>query len=359
MNKLLVAYGIRPPLSEDRIQHMAKFNMIVTGTEMAEDVSRIKMLNPNCKIIGYKNVMGVHPTALDYPEITIHEDWFLHDLNGNRLVHRSYGWEALDVGNKGWQNYYANYIKEKCDQYGFNGVFADDVWEWQVPWHNTVWTVDASIIPPEIASTHKTRMVDFIKTVKSLLGSRLMILNTNVLWREYIESADGLLIENFMKTAYAEQHLQGYLQTGNKIVLCWSRIPTDLTFSLASYLIGETPKTYWGYTSSTYFPNDPNWSYPPEMDLDIGNPRGAYYQVESKLYSRDFDHAKVFVNFSGTETYTVTIDEEPYMLPPHSGVIAPWEAPPIGGPLTAILASVLFTASLIASVVRDGSRVSK
>lgn len=324
IKKFLVAYGFwRFPLPDDTITHMAKFDMIDTGFNLTTEVQRIKAINPEVKVIGYLNCMGAHPDNPFYPEVSAHEDWFLHDLNGNRMTNKYWGWEALDVSNPEWQSFYVNRVLTHCRDYGFDGVFVDDVWEW-LNWHNTVWTVDKSLIPPEYKATWHSRMLDFISNVKAKIGGYLMILN-NSITEDYIELTRGYLIENFLRDGYVEGHLEALMAHPDKIKVCSSHEAGRL-FSFAASLLVDN--TYWGYATTNYFPNDEYKGYPPEMDIDVGEPRGSYYEVNDLLYGRDFDNVKAFANFSASNTYTVEVEDEPYEVPPHSGLIVPWEAPP-------------------------------
>ena len=127
--KHLIAYGLSSPVSEERIQQMTKFEVLDTSFRIGPDVARIKALNPNIIVLGYKDIMAIQPTDPDYPEVNQHEDWFLHDIHGDRLINRGWGWYAMDVGNPGWRSHYASYEKDKLDSYPYDGVFADDTWD--------------------------------------------------------------------------------------------------------------------------------------------------------------------------------------------------------------------------------------
>ena len=126
IKKHVVAYfGI----SEDNIELISSyFNIIDTNFAKADSVEEIKSINPNIIALGYRNIMAMHKDYEDWAEVNTHEDWFVHDEFGHRLKEDNYGWYLMDVGNDGWRNHYANYVKEKLDNSPFDGVFTDDVW---------------------------------------------------------------------------------------------------------------------------------------------------------------------------------------------------------------------------------------
>lgn len=317
LRKFLQAYGLGSPLLPRRIEQFASFDFVNTEFAIGEDVAEVKALNPECLIIGYKDVMGVRPEREDFYFIDQHENWFLHDLNGNRLINRFWGWQALDVGNEEWREYYGNYVKDMCEQYGFDGVHCDDVWEWMTPWHNTVWTVDSSLVPPDYALTWHAKMLGFLRTVKDIIGNRLMILNTFPTYTDYVNVADGVKMEDFMLDDQVSVHTEGYILNpiSNKIFIArvWKG---DLDFGFGCYLLGASEKSYFGYKTIW----DSTEGYVPVMDFDFGNARGPHY-VQDNIYIRDFDHAKVLVNLSNHETYSITVDDTSYTLPPHSAIL--------------------------------------
>jgi len=150
IRKHIVAYGSSPATAENQ-EHIARFDIVDIDFYMGQYATRIKELNPNIVILGYRDIMMMHSSYDDWEEVDPHEDWFLHDIHGNRLVHKRYGCYAMDVGNLGWQSHYANYVKSKLDRYpAFDGVFADDTWDEWYTYRYEEWTVPPEDIPPEI-----------------------------------------------------------------------------------------------------------------------------------------------------------------------------------------------------------------
>jgi hypothetical protein len=337
--KYICAYGLGPPVSEPYIPQIAKFDLLDADFEIGPDLPKLRALNPNMTILGYKDVIAMTSDMADYAEATQHEDWFLHDLNGNRLVNKYWGFEAMDAGSPGWRQHYADYLNKRFQQYGFDGVFADDVWNWS-DYHNTVWTVDASLVPPEIQLRWNKDMVGFLQFVKNQTGNKLLIANCGF-EPDYIACSDGFMDESFVHpdrysqyefyddTIQPESHVEElqYWSGLGKLVMCQSgcteRAAGQEPFGLmmycyCSFLLGINGTAGFGW-NSIYAATQGYW---PEMDINIGNPKGGFVHVNDLLCSREFDNATVFVNFSADTTYQVNVNETTYTLPPHSGLVA-------------------------------------
>lgn len=329
VKNFLIAYGFTPPLSEERIQQMARFNLVDTGFAIGVDIAKIKAISPQTKIIGYMNAQMVQPNYPWYPEVTVHEDWFLHDLNGDRLVNKIYLGEYLNESNSDWQTYYANKVLTHCAQFGFDGVFVDDVNEFG-EWHrNNRFTVPGSLVPDIVITGSYNRMMSFVQNVRAKLSGKLMIVNPNNL--DFADYADGYLIESYMDNpTYQQQHFEWLFAKPNKTKICHSKTAGP-DFSFATALLGDN--VIWGYAIANWFPGDPNQGYYPQMDIDTGNPRSPVY-VQDNIHIRRYDHVIVAVNLDETVHSTI-IEETAYTLDSRSAVIIPWEAPP-----TPILATV-------------------
>lgn len=320
------------------------FDVVVVDFVYTKNFEKIKAFNPNIVLVGYRDVIAMHTTYEDWPEVNSHEDWFLHDVDGNRLIHKGYGWYAMDVGNSGWRSHYSNFVKAKLDTYPtVDGVFADDVLEWR-DHHYAIWTVDPSLVPPEIQQRWHNDMVGMIQYLKSVIGSKLLMLNTNDLSGDYLKYADGMMNEGFVHAHWEDldyfwpdpfyfiDALANLSNTG-KYYLAHSgaKIPDNPTqsdldkahkvmlYCLASYLLGVNgSKASFGWNGINS--KDGSRGYYAEMDYDTGAPLGDYY-VKDGLYIRDFEYARVLVNFDSASTHSTVIDGTTYTLEPHSGII--------------------------------------
>ncbi|HIH97125.1 MAG TPA: hypothetical protein HA348_06585 [Thermoplasmata archaeon] len=354
IRKHVVAYG--GSFTDTTASFVASnFDVVDTGFEAASTIGRIKALNPNIIVLGYRDIMAMHSYYEDWEEVNPHEDWFLHDIHGNRLIHKKWGWYAMDVGNTGWRSHYANFVKDYLDSFPFDGVFADDTWDAWYTYRYEEWTVPPKDIPLEIEQRWHNDMLGMIQTVKSVIGHKLLVLNTQNN-DDYVDAADGKMFEHFVhKTSWGLdyygwpgfdplEHVDALAEVSSrgKIFLAHSgaKIPDNPTqddldraynvmlYCFASYLLGVNgEKTTFGFNSVNS--KDASLGYYSEFDVPLGSPVNQYYPVGS-VYTRDFAYGKVLVNPT-TSSYTVDLDSE-YKTPdgqtisivtldPHSGVI--------------------------------------
>ena len=310
IRKLLVAYGISSPLSQNFIMHMAKFDLIDTDFRIGPDVEKIKAINPGIIILGYNDVMGRSPNSEDWSEVDQHEDWFVHDVDGNRLQNKHWGWYCMDVGNQGWREHYANYVREKIDLYGFDGVFADDVWSHLF---KDAWTVPLEKVPDYPDWHHK--MIEFLRHVKSRVGSKLLIVNTPNN-SDYVDVADGKMEEHFAFKSFSSQtpidNIDALFQISGRdkyYLASPHNMPEDteknMLYALCCFLLGVNgPNAYFSWRNVW---SEPSHGYRPEFDVSLGSPANEYYLIGS-VYARDFEKGKVLVNPTRS-SYTFSLEE--------------------------------------------------
>jgi len=318
---------------EDREFVSSHFNLVVTTWDARGSIDDVKASNPNIVVLMYRDIMGISPEDKDWYLVDPHEDWFLHDINGNRIQNKQYGWYALDVGNSGWRTYYANWVKNKISTSTvFDGVFADDVLS--TFWYD-LWTVPESSIPLEIGERWYNDMAGMVQYVKSTIENKLLILNTDEWIGEYLQYSDGIMLEGFVHKSNWEldyfgprsfdplSHVDILSNLGRtgKYFLAHSGAaipdnPTQLdldrahnmaVYCFSSFLLGiEGDKTTFGFNRINS--KDNSRGYYPEFDVALGSPTGKYYLL-GKVYSRDFAKGKVLVNFMSS-SYNVTLGKE-------------------------------------------------
>ena len=313
---------------------VSNFDIVITGFKAASSIGKIKALNPNIMVLGYRDIIGMHSNYDDWSEVDSHEEWFLHDVNGNRLIHKYWGWYAMDVGNVGWRSHYANYVKSKLDSYSFDGVFADDAWDAFFAgsgWNP--WTVPIKDVPVEIKNRWHDDMLEMIRFVKATIGERLLIVNTSNN-DDYVDACDGMMAEGFahpgwwsLDEFHDEYYWKGnveslksisqrgkyYLTHSGTII---SENPTEgdlekvhdmMMYCFASYLLGVNgEKATFGFNN--IYSEDGSRGYYPEFDISLGSPVNNYYMIDS-VYTRDFTDGKVLVNPT-TSIYTVSLGNE-------------------------------------------------
>lgn len=357
MKKFVVYYP--GTITDEVAQWIAEhFDVVDFDFSATKDAWKIKDYNPNIIMIGYRAIMSMHTTYEDWPEVNAHEDWFLHDLNEKRLINKQCGWYAMDVGNPGWRDHFAQFVKAKLDANPWiDGLFADNVWScrrWTLPWWPGTWTVDDSLVPKEeIGARWDEDMIGMLKHVKSVLGDKLVIINTNdwstqywvdgVGWVDspnFINYVDGMMFEGFVHGSwngwdrtfadpyYQIAAMEARSATGKIILpLTSTPIPTTLEeeqlleqirlYGLASTLLAVNgPNVYYGFNM---FHRIGERCWGPEIDINIGSPIGNRYEKDG-LHIREFDHGWALVNFS-TDTRSTVIDGTTYTLEPRSGIV--------------------------------------
>lgn len=100
---------------------------------------KIRLLNPGFIVIHYQLALGTGPAAFldgeqwtnDFSEVTRHEDWFLHDNAGRRLLQPAWNWYVMDIRFKdgkpttGFPNYWVNSAVQRMRDNEDDGCFAD------------------------------------------------------------------------------------------------------------------------------------------------------------------------------------------------------------------------------------------
>lgn len=321
----------------------------------------MKAANPNIKLIGYRDAMWTSPTynPSEWATINANESWFLHTSSGTR-VQRSDGEYAMNIASSGWRNFLANMCTTRLSAYPTaDGIFLDNVAEAVFLTWNP-FTVPVSTIPDpvtgtgNVATNWNTYMIGLIQTVKTAMGSKLLIINTfnNATFVQY---CDGQTKEHFFHSTsdaptvwtYHDDPLSELAEieqlcaTGKYIITVSGGIvdPTNaaqvaqmnavalyclcgflLSYSGAAAFGCQTMPDGQGYSldaANIYY-----WSFE-DSARNIGTPVGARYNVQGSLWARNFTSGRVFFNGSDTTSYTVTVGSTNYTVPPRSGLIVP------------------------------------
>ena len=348
-----------PTFTDENAAFVASnFDVVLTGFGAVSTIGKIKALNPNIIILGYRSVMSMTTYLDDWLEADAHEDWFLHDVSGNRLqIAWESGWYGMDVGNPGWREHFANYVKNMLETYpDLDGIFADNAWDWEAePYRYDVWNVPEEELPLDIASGWHNDMLEMITLVKETIGDKLLIINT-VNNADYVDACDGKTFEHFVHKTTWEldyygppdfdplKHVEALVEVSKrgKIFLAHSgaEIPDNPTqndldkankvmlYCFAAYLLGVNgEKTTFGFNN--IHSKDGSRGYYPEFDISLGSPIGGYYLIGS-VFARDFTDGRVLVNPT-TSSYTTNLEVEyktldgqvvsNVTLTPHSSII--------------------------------------
>jgi hypothetical protein len=317
INKAVPVFGIG--WSDTDITFAAQhFTLIDTDFGYSTAMQSIKAKNPNVKVVGYKETM-MYTYLDDWAEVNSHEDWFVHDTNGQRVTSTGWNWYLMDVSSAGYRQHWVSYVNSKLSrQPGYDGVLADDVWntiaDYMLPSFS-------STVPASVITNWHTNVIGFLQYAKDNLLSGKILINNSDEWdgTDYISITDGEVIEGFAHaswdsaTSYDRPSIDVLATkcvTG-KIVFATSGIDGDtatptqkgtmLQYCYASFLVGMGgSNAYWSWTSTGgAIYNDLYGAFQPIMDTNIGQPTDTYYSSQN-VYMRDFTQGKAIVNPSSS-----------------------------------------------------------
>lgn len=289
----------------DNAAWASKFDMVVCGPTVT-NVATVKALNPNIVVLGYKDLVGMKEDMDDWAVVNQHEDWFMHDIYGNRLQTdpNLWSWWLMNISNPGYRQHLVDYCTNFLTTRNFDGVFCDDPWlgVWK-DWFT--WKYPANTIPntPNWANDMKS----LLTLLKQQIGSKLLTVNYDASELPY---SDGIWMENFVAYGIDTPTWDGYTpirwvdtlyqnSASGKIVVAFCHYPrnmdyNDFRFAFGCYLLGiNGPNTYFNWIDIW----SPSHGYYPEMDTNLGAPLGAY-QVQNGLYIRNFTNLQVIVNMT-------------------------------------------------------------
>ena len=112
------------------------YRIIVLQASMGRLLPDVRAANPDARILAYQKVGGMRADGVDTPSTGVqiheaeegHEDWILHDAEGNRLWYCDYPEVmAADIGNPGYQQRWLDNVTTRMLRDGFDGVMMDDV----------------------------------------------------------------------------------------------------------------------------------------------------------------------------------------------------------------------------------------
>jgi hypothetical protein len=322
INKALAAYDyFSSRSSADRAfagNHFSLLDIYLDDTASA--LQEIKNANPNVKILGYTDLIGSKVGWQNWDVVNAHEDWFVHDANGNRIQNNQWKYYLMDVSSSGWRQNWVDYVNSKFSiNPNYDGVFVDDV-------YNSLSSADfSSTIPSAVLSNWKTNCMGMLTYIKPKIPTgKLLFINTNeMLTDDYLNlpAVDGSMIEGYVHadwtpaTTYGDEmtwiNILARKSATNKMVWAASGTTYDATqmakmvkYSYASFLLGMNgSRTYWSF--NTWWSGDGSKGYYSLMDTNIGQPAGAYYSSQN-VYMRDFTGGKVLFNPS-TSSYAVSL----------------------------------------------------
>jgi hypothetical protein len=339
LNCLYTSYGF----TEADCQYIvANYDVIVfncyeyaaTYPLVASGVARLKQLKPDLVILMYISAISASPTLtwyMNWSEVNSHENWFLHDIYGNRLqISWSSGWYGIDPANAAWRAYLGDYCYRKMSEIpGIDGVFIDNVW-WQG--FKDLWTVPRADLPSNYGLTWYADMKGLLAYIKSRIGTKLVIPNT-IDTADFVDVSDGMMAEGFVHyedwdvntfgpfgypyqdLTYPQQlaRFKSVLDRGKYFLAIdsASNIPSQADaervfyYCFCSILLITNEKASFMFTTWNYLGSDSFGLLELTKNAEpLGQPTGDYYSLTNCL-ARDFENGRVIVNYN---PYSTTIN---------------------------------------------------
>ena len=310
----------------------------------------VRRLNPNFLMLHYQLAVGLGPAPFlvgdrwvsDWPQVTRHEDWFLHDTAGHRLRQTAWNWDVADIRfsgttpRTGYPAYWLTAAVARMRQNEDDGCFADsyteDILTNQTQPPAPLFTDVAAIQRDWLPSLNRygalcarefqaqPERFYFLPNLGGLVTTWDKTTDLSV--------GDGGMNEGFCTggsladwTLEMTRVLQ--LAAAGKIVLCQTGIdPSEADrrwFIVGSYLLTKGRHSYLNMMHHS------SLEWYPEYDLNLGASReepkpdvAGYWDQVWHLYRRDFTRGMVLVNPSASPVWVVSLGG-PYQLLSASG----------------------------------------
>jgi hypothetical protein len=335
IKKCVYAFGLAGGLNDlDTTfiaEHFDLFDVESKWQIPLSNLQSIKAKNPNITIIGYKGIAHLETYQEDWSEVNMHEDWFMHDVNGNRIEIQGYpGSYLMDIGNAGYRQHWVSFVNNKINNPQYDGVLGDNAWNQLAEWG----VGDLTKIPFDIRARWHTDMVGMLQYIKAnLLPGKILVINSDEYdTNDYINIVDGVCREHAIHAIDADPNnynswnwlswldVLSRDSATEKIVMVVSGTTTPagtsqadidrvLKFCYSAFLCAlNGPNMYFSFHTeidSAWRSSDGSKGYYPIMDTDIGAATGFYYSSQN-VYMRDFTKGKVLLNPS-SRSYTVNL----------------------------------------------------
>ncbi|HEY8087227.1 MAG TPA: putative glycoside hydrolase, partial [Polyangiaceae bacterium] len=261
----------------------------------------------------------------DWADVTTHEDWFMHNQNGQRHDDPTDQWDINDISNAGFRGYWVSSVLADMRATGAQGVFADSFeagisgygvtdpdtrFDGTNPANPAMWPNGDTWV------NQKAEWIAYVEAAFAATPERfLFVPNIGAMitgWSNIdYGHVDGAMLEGFAYQEAPSDWVLGMnramkLTSAGKLIIVQS-YPQDVPgrqFLLATYLLLKGSKTFVNLAGSGV-------NYIPEYGIDFGAPKAGLpadvsgYQF-SGVYRRDFAKGMVLVN-PGDASVSVTL----------------------------------------------------
>ena len=239
-----------------------------------------------------------------------HPDWFLLDAYGRRITVTSSGdYYRMDPANEGWRNFFLTRVLEIQNQYGWSGLFLDNVEGSLSKFYGPkpARYPDNASYQNAVAGFLQYLKVNYSQRYGRPLIGNIVARADDAVWFTYLQHLDGAMQERFAvgwdETDYLDvddweddlAFMERTQASGKYVILIAPGNRTDLrrqTFAFASYLLMSQGKAAFRYSTDDAYREV--WQYD-NYDVDLGNPLGARYR-QGAYWRRDFRNGYVLVD---------------------------------------------------------------
>jgi hypothetical protein len=306
-------------------QSAQRNGVVILQAWQQERMRALKQANPGITVLVYKNLAfinegssesGLSSSGVAYKEANAqHPEWFLQNTSGSRFTSNSYHYLwAADVGERSYQERWADGVLAELRSSGWDGVFMDD----------TNATMRHHYSVPAVAKyPSDSAYRGAVRTALATIGPRvsaagkLAVANIGS-WGEFpsvgndwLQFLDGAMDEMFLKwgTTPGQGYAPSYrwqaqldalklAESHNKLYLAVthsSAVDRDAArYGYGTMLLGSNGRGHFtlaqDYTNETWFP---------EYDYELGQPKGPESGSADGVHRREFERGLVLVNPSG------------------------------------------------------------
>ncbi len=317
----IVIYGTEALTTAQQANIANSFDLLITDTEMTQTtLAGIKAANPNILIFIYLNTIATQESNSFWSIVDAHENWFIHDNSGNRVINTYWGGWYLMNHTSGWRDFYVQYSNTLLNSPYVDGIFGDDVIN-EIRWTITAGvfsdaitkaTLTTSDFPSSYLDNWENDTVNFLNYIKNnmVLGKQFIINSERRTTDVYLmdTNVDGKMSEGFAGAITEDkviESINGMIldSATGKIFIAENNAgsPTSPTSRSAEYCYAATllgingNKCYFGYNYGFYYGYEQGATHMPVLETKLGSPSGAYYKSQG-VYMRNFTNGIVLLN---------------------------------------------------------------
>src|SRR5215212_6133351 len=328
----------------DYSQSATRHQYVILHAWQQDRMRALKAANPSIKVLVYKNLAfstpslsssGYASTGVRFAEADVdHPDWFLLNTSGQRFTSWSYNWLwAMDVGNAGYQQRWADDVLAELRSQGWDGVFIDDV-NPTMRYHYTVTDVARYPSDPAYSAATRSALAKIGPQVRA--AGKLAIANigdwkayyaTGVDWLQFL---DGAMEEMFLKygNTTGDGYMPGYWPTQLAEIKETER-QGKVFLAITHSDLTDVQAARYGY-ATMLLGSGGGAQFALAHDYALGQPTAAESADASGVHRRPFERGLVVVNPT-TVSKTVSLgasysgsgltNATSAVLPPTSGLI--------------------------------------